>query len=467
MKTPKFRKTFWLIFIVTWGFLASPLYAGGIKCTNGTTVDPFASNNGKIPPKKDYNGPLFQLSYNYPTQPPNPVLNPPWRQALNAQPLSTYNIPAYVNALKRYVSKDMNVLLYDYKNWDAAKAGWYNSPWVFGVREAIHGTFVGSPFPADTFPSLKKDMTTYVLTYYDKVAAYQLRQVWGKTAAKPNITETMGQFPEGSVIVKVAFTTASGKDWPPMKGAFPWKIYAPPDTGNGPSGAPVVQEVHLFQLDIIVKDSVSAPRTGWIFSTLVYDNRIKSGDNWSKMIPLGGMWGNDPTVVTPIKPPYPPLRENWINPKAPEYAKETLGWGDRLSGPNDGAVIEPAYVNGKMIKRLPASSCMSCHSSAEYPAKSFLLPVPLVKINKEWVPRMENGNLWPYTPASADWTSYFQSRYGTNGMDKGSFGLDYDMMLSFKASGVWSNCTKPQKSVSPLHKLPDNYRKLEFKSKSK
>jgi hypothetical protein len=65
-----------------------------------------------------------------------------------------------------------------------------------------------------------------------------------------------------------------------------------------------------------------------------------------------------------------------------------------------------------------------------------------------------------FPPASGEWMSYFQSRYGTDGMDKGSFGLDYDMMLSFKAYAYWSKCMQPATKLKPLQKLEDNYKKF-------
>ena len=80
------------------------------------------------------------------------------------------------------------------------------------------------------------------------------------------------------------------------------------------------------------------------------------------MVPLGAMWGDDPGVNSPITPPYPKLQESVINAKAPVYSRETLGWGGRLSGPNDGAVTQVAKnVDTKTVyKNLALSSCMSC-----------------------------------------------------------------------------------------------------------
>lgn len=76
------------------------------------------------------------------------------------------------------------------------------------------------------------------------------------------------------------------------------------------------------------------------------------------------MWGNDPGVNSALIPP-PPLNENWINPKAPKYSTQTLGWGRRLSGPNDGATND-IQVGTVVMKNAPDSSCMSCHSPAEW-----------------------------------------------------------------------------------------------------
>ena len=481
--------------------MAPSVFGSELTCEDGTVVDPFAHNNGMIPPPDEYDGPFFQMSFDYPDKHPrrgqtygnsnpryrgNSILNwrkslrgidekkqvhrhkgvrgggPfPWTAVLGGKPISKKTAPAYAEALKNYVSEDMRVLIYDYPNWDAAKAGWYNSPWIFPVREAIHGAYLGSTFVPDTFPKsgLKTTMSTYVLTYFDEVAALQLREVWGSSAAQPQIAAAGGQFPEGSVIVKAAFTTANGEEWPPMKGAFPWQMYIPPETDNGPSGDAVVQDVQFFQFDIIVKDSYAAPRTGWVFMTLVYDKSFPHRDNWDQMIPLGVMWGNDPEVVSPIEPPYPELGETWINPQAPTYSTETLGWGGRLSGPNDGAVIQPAYLEGQgLVDRLPASSCMSCHLTAQYPFQSFLLPVPL----ENGEPRIKDNALYPYTPASANYMSYHQSNPGTSALDKSSFGLDYGMVLAFKATRYWGECVLPSEERNPVHLLIDNYRKHPF-----
>ena len=74
-----------------------------------------------------------------------------------------------------------------------------------------------------------------------------------------------------------------------------------------------------------MKDSVAAPKTGWVFATLVYDASV-AGDAWDRMVSLGAMWGNDPDVDS-SRPSRPELNENWINPQAPEHVKRWSGRG--------------------------------------------------------------------------------------------------------------------------------------------
>src|SRR5208337_3145278 len=300
------------------------------------TPTPFANNNGQIPP--NYPNPLFKLSHNYPsTLAPEPA-DPPWRRAIGDGRITTDNAGAYAAALKEYVSKDMRLLLEDSPDWKPDALGWYSEAWTGYLREATHGMYVGSTvFMPDQFDGsgLTKPFTTYVLTFYDRRAANALYKVWGATATKPNLTAGTPQFADGSVVVKAAFSTANADVWPVMQGARQWTLYISINATKNQSGtgAPELDPTSFFQFDIIVKDEKSAPKTGWVFSTLVYDKDAPGTDFWDKMVPLGAMWGNDPQAS--LSNPKP--MENWINPAAPAYAKMTLGWQGRLSGPNDGA----------------------------------------------------------------------------------------------------------------------------------
>jgi hypothetical protein len=423
--------------------------------TSGCTPGPFVNTNGTVPP--NYNKPLFQLSHAYPATVP-PLQNQPWRDAIHDGQITTDNARDYVMALKGYVAAAMRKMLMDPDHWNAAADGWYNEPWTGCLREPIHGMYLGTKiFPVDQYPGtgLTKPFSTYVLTFYDRQAANTLYGVWGVNAQNPAIGPGNGgvkipQFVPGSVIVKAAFTTADANSWPPMEHALQWPAYVSINATKGrlsSKDAPELDQLSFLQFDIIVKDPASSPRTGWVYATLVYDKRV-TGNVWDRMVPLGVMWGNDPDIVT-TGPNQPKLRETWINPQAPAYAKTTLGWGGRLSGPNDGAlnnaVVPPV---GLKVRNLPSSSCLGCHISAEYPMKSFLLPTttyPPQSIG----PKDDDTNdfLVMSAPGSRQWMRWFQSTPGNQPMDAGTTALDYDMVLAFKSLQIWQNARNPNQRV--------------------
>jgi hypothetical protein len=183
-----------------------------------------------------------------------------------------------------------------------------------------------------------------------------------------------------------------------------------------------------------------------VFTTLVYDAAAR-GDAWDKMVPLGAQWGNDPEANSALIPP-PPLKENWINPAAPKYSKQTLGWGGRLSGPNDGARND-IQVGSRVMKNAPDSSCMSCHSPAQWQPEqhkmlSFLLPsFPNPSSGPPFKPCPNGKPSDPYicspAPGSPDWFRWFQNRLGTEPFDPGtgSVATDFDMVFAFKTLPAW------------------------------
>lgn len=406
------------------------------------------------PPSSEYSGPLFELSSDYPTDlAPHTGLFP-WQAAIGGGQITTANAATFAQALKDHVSPDMTVLMYDYENWDAGAAGWYNQPWLSTIRDGIHGTYQGSGFPPEMFPAsgLKTNMTTHVAVYYDERAAVSLSNTWGTSGTNPEPAIFGGDtlFAEGGLIVKPALTTATGAEWPPMEGSVSWPIYASPD-GTAPVN---VFNAQFFQFDIVVKDSLSAPESQWVYMTLVYDKDAPGITNWEKMVPLGVMWGNDPDVNSPMDCSYlppnltcPTLSETWINPNAPIYSKETLGWGGRLSGPNDAAVD----INARVLQsdgsskpyngRYAMSSCMGCHGAASYEMGSFLLPSPSDCANESCRPTMTNKQVVYYPSGSSEYMAWFQNRRGDVPQVAGTTALDYGMNYAFKSLPLWNKAT--------------------------
>ncbi len=446
------------------GFVA---LAGAQRLAVKNTVvpkDPFVNNNGLIPTPAQYKGPLFKLSHNWPAQALPPLKNAPWSQAIGGGLINTQNAATYVAALRAYVAPNARRLLLD-PNFDAAAGRWYAEPWLGSIRESIHGTYAAGQFGPSIFPGtgLKATFDTHVLTYYDERAAYTLYKVWGAKAMNPDIKTANFQFPEGSVVVKAALFVSDDPAnqsnwWPAIVGAAKWPLFlAIPESST--NAKPAVLNGYVMQFDIIVKDSVSAPKTGWVFSTLVYDTNA-SGDPWDKMVALGAMWGNDPDANSELKPP-PPLKENWINAKAPKYSTQTLGWGGRLSGPNDGARND-IQVGSTVMKNSPDSSCMSCHSPAQWQPDqhkmvSFLMPsYPNPNPGPPFKPCPDGKPSDPYicspAPGSPEWMRWFQSRPGTAPQDpkSGSIATDYDMVFAFKTLPMWWKATGPVNLEMPF-----------------
>lgn len=407
----------------------------------------------------------------------------PWTKSLNGKPITKESAPAYMDALKAYVANDMITMLSDSErigepsDWNAASSGWYNEPWLSSIRGGIHGVYLGSTcFSPVLFPrsNLKSPFTTYVYVLYNKIAGISLGKVWSASDGMiPDFANNAAQFPEGTIIVKAAFNTASKEDWAPMDGALPWNVYTQKVdcSTQKKKSKPEVFPVNFFQFDLIVKDTVASPQTGWVFGTLTYDKDkavpSKTVANiWNnQMVVLGAMWGNDPDVIDPGLP----LSETWINPEAPIYAKETLGWGGRLSGPNDGAVQNPPYtiytgtdctpdnpcqtipaekvqLVGTGGKNIAMSSCMSCHSTAQYAMRSFLLPTLLDYVESNgtpvptaWPTKNGDDGLLFYQPASYGWMTWFQNRIGDQPKDPGvATAADYDMNFPFKSLAYWA-----------------------------
>ncbi len=452
---------------------------GGFKSTvpgaeKLRSATPFQVNDGAIPPSKVYSGPLFKLNHAWPAKPLPPMQHAPWQEAIHNGPITTRNAAAYAAALKAAVTANGRQLIMHYDQWDAAKAGWYNEPWLGSQRESIHGTYEAGSFGPSIFPGtgLRATFNTHVLTYYDERAANSLHNFWGDTAMHPAMRTEAAQFQDGSIIVKAAVFASEDPSkplgwWDAMQGAQVWPMYVGLPTSNGGSTPPRVWPGYVAQFDIIVKDSQSSPETGWVFMTLVYDSRVP-GDAWDKMVPLGVQWGNDPQATQAGMP----LTQNWNNPAAPKYATQTLGWGGRLSGPNDGARNDIA-VNGKVMRNAPDSSCMSCHSTAEWNPTTnrmdaFLLPSFFSKNPPGFQLCGDNGKPDPNgslicspAPGSAEWMKWFQNRPGTVAMNAGNFATDYDEVFSFKALKLWWAATGPQGQPAPmLLRMPGHARRF-------
>jgi hypothetical protein len=154
------------------------------------------------------------------------------------------------------------------------------------------------------------------------------------------------------VACKLLFTTATVDQVPYLKNDFEWQANVSTSSG-GPRS---IQTVRLLQVDVAVRDSRANTTTGWVFGTFVYDGNATGATPWDRLEPVGLMWGNDPSVTDATKTATTHLTQTFINPAV--GPAQHLGRAGRLNGPVDN----------------PKSSCLSCHSTAEWQAKSNTLP---------------------------------------------------------------------------------------------
>ena len=228
------------------------------------------NHRDSVPTKQQYPDSLFVLSHNYPDT-AAPIVNPSWQKALNGQPISSSNTFAYMDSLKKTVAPNVIPFFTKHSTWTSAKYGWFNEPWVGSEREAILGAYLGNGNPAHMFTTLNEDEAGYAVVLYDSTAAYTVGKIWGKTGQKINLKNNAAQFKEGSIIVKFAFSNVNYPQWPVMQGAQTFSVYDTIPTKENPKKGYQVRKVSFFQMDIIVKDSKTSPKTGWVYSTFVYD----------------------------------------------------------------------------------------------------------------------------------------------------------------------------------------------------
>lgn len=366
-----------------------------------------------------------QLNFNYPRD--NSDIKG-FQSSINGN-VSRENIELYLSDLLTYTEDYIEQYISKKGNYDHSKSSWYQEPWMGKQREPIIGAYHGNSNTKGTFEGVDYDQTGYVFVAYDQLAASVLGHTFDQNG-KVN-DDYAARFPDGSVILKFAFSELNGDKWPAMEGAPRFEILKKKSDSSSLFDEKI--EVSLFQIDVVVRDQKAA-ETGWVFSTLVYDKDIKKTDKYlSQFVFLGAMWGNDPYIDlksdTLFYQDNPKLTQNWINNNAPKYSKETLGTGGRLSGPNDGAVALNviAYTDKDNTKksdiqpRLAITSCMSCHLPAQNKFSAFLLPVDLSK---------DSFTVWNYN--SDKYRTYFRN-LKDQPFTQGEKQFDYNMAISFKS----------------------------------
>ena len=366
-----------------------------------------AFRNAVVPPPPGWTGPVFHLSHNYPKQepPPCPKSVCKWLDVdvdlstdLDAPPPAWDATWAqYLAAILDYVKQGQDPQLRNEIGWRVQVGGetrWFHVPWMAydptQGREFVHGMtnertarledFHGGAegFAAHQLllaPGDVKDLgpegvkhlvhgkqgenleggeygfETWAFGMYNPWGGWSVGQAWPPDG-RPAMVNKGGQsfpagmpFPEGTVVAKLLFTTATPEEVPYLKGSPAWVVDR---HEQNPKGAYECKRsprpVHLVQMDVAVVDSRSPTR--WVYGTFAYyhDYGPAGGTAWDHLAPVGLQWGMDEWTYPGVpRPDSIPAHQSVL--RDPKDPRQHFGCEHRLAGP----------VDNKL------SSCLSCH----------------------------------------------------------------------------------------------------------
>jgi hypothetical protein len=314
-------------------------------------------------PPPGYDGMVFSLSQDYPTEAP-PAETLPWDSIdFFTEPL------AYARAVLAYGVEGNEEV--DWVVQNNAVRPWYHAPWMHpgcGGREFVRGmTRERSSRPGELHPNQTDWVDNWAVGFYSPPGGYTVGQVW-QDAQNPVPSRTT--FPHGTVGMKLLFTTATVEQAPFLEGSLEWTANIYPLTGANPCVGTEPprqnQTLRLLQIDIAIREPRKDDTTGWVFGTFIYDGSAPGDSPFDRMQPVGLMWADDSGVMTDMNRPgvyvNPDLRDGSLNadligpwnPDDPTAVRLVhAGLGGRLNGPVDN----------------PISSCMSCHGRAGAPSQ--------------------------------------------------------------------------------------------------
>lgn len=349
-----------------------------------------------------WTGPVFKLSQDYPTTKPA-AGTLPWKS------IDFKTKPAeYLNAVLQYCYEG-NIEV-DWVGQNNTVRKWYHAPWLHADRtkgrEFIHGMTRERTTPARRLhPNQTAGFGAYAVGLYNPLGGYTIGRVW-KDHDNPDASKAI--FPEGAVACKLLFTRATVAQVPYLTGAFEWQANAGASFSSIPRSP---QTVRLLQIDVAVKDNRAASTSGWVFGTFNYNGNAPGARPWDKMIPVGLMWGNDPTL-TPAqyranKRPTQSLiiGPNVMTNQATDW--KGVGWLERLNGPIDN----------------PTSACLSCHMTAEWPRPNstamFVSTLPFSEVT----------STDPLDPTTVSHKMRWFRNIKRQPFDAGNLSLDYSLQL--------------------------------------
>lgn len=410
---------------------ASNPHSGMSNNSEKSYVDQYYPDFGYLPSPTEYKGRVFRLSQKYPLTEPDKSQLPEflkinfkenWREYL----LNAQNYCFRENVLGGDVANDFDAALRE-------SPTWFHVPWQhYGPngREGVHGLTKEAPVQPQqlAISQTYQGGQMYAVGLYNMFGGYTIGKVW---ADKEHPNPKNIHFPVGTVVMKILFTDVPSEQVPSLVNPLKWNAYV---TETYASTNRVFKELTLIQMDLMVRDD-QAP-SGWVFGNYQYNGNLNLKNKWKNLVPVGIQWGNDPEIndstwgeytnpIPAITRRNPNLKETIINPDDNELPPTHLGWNGRLNGPADN------YL----------SSCMSCHMTAQAPAKS---PMSPLFQSPDKVPAV----------GSAEWMRWFQNlncgvRFDS---DKPTFTTDFSLQLAASLQNFFNWRNEGSKLVADRYK---------------
>ena len=362
--------------------------AGPARETIDTCVGPYPSywtDVSNTPPAGAAH--VFRLSQAFPKKLPA-LAEQPW---LAANPFSATTLEQraaesgkYIRAILDYIFEGNVGAVPSEADFDICRNSirqWFHVPWMDANpskgREYVHGmTRELASSPQKLGANQVHTEAAWAVGFYNARGGFVLGQLFaGPNQADVKVPSAPLQFPDGTVVGKALFTTATPDTLPHLKGAPHWQANILPPacagkftgTAKAPDGTMVpctrtLHDVYLAQFDVAVVDS-RAPLK-WTFGTFIYNGLEDASRGWGGLRPVGLMWGNDPGLepkgtnpdanepaARGLTPPAQVTQSFMFTDTMPPWFRKDLGCAGRLDGPIDN----------------PRSSCMSCHAAASTP----------------------------------------------------------------------------------------------------
>jgi len=337
----------------------------------------------------------FQVKLDFPSDPPSST-NLPWKSInFEQQP------EAYIRALLAYGIKD-NIGV-DWRIEDNTVSRWCHAPWFHSQRERLHGmTLERGSRVKELHEGQLASARNWAVGFYNDIGCFALGKIW----KDPTFPKTKDfAFPDGAYSIKLLFTTASTRDVPYLTGSKEWSAAINNDN--------TAATMRLLQVDVAVRDTNADSHSGWLFGTFIYDAYAPGLTVWEKLVPVGLMWGNDPTLTsTQYEERGGVPKEAWINPAVAQkffaLPRHNLGLHGRVNGPVDN----------------PKAACLACHGRALDWGRAVLRGTPQNDEANQLLPLV----VMPYDDAAVG--NYFRNLKPNTPFVAGTQPLDFSLQVA-------------------------------------